>query len=157
MNDLIVDLALVNLNLNNKIRLSIKDDFATIRRTNTPYGELGELIYHMFEAINVWLDRITKNVISLSDYSKDLNDDSFFNEWIKVDKRFLDYANNLSNKVNFEDLIFFRNRSGESFQIPLQDILMHISHHSFYHRGQIATLIRINNFNPLPDLDWSKD
>jgi uncharacterized damage-inducible protein DinB len=39
-------------------------------------------------------------------------------------------------------LISYTNSAGEPFKSPMIDILMHLSHHAAYHRGQIVQLIR---------------
>jgi uncharacterized damage-inducible protein DinB len=157
MPNIFLDLALVNMNLNNKVRTGIKDDFNKIRTLETPYGELGHIIYHLFEAVHIWLNRITNNYLEIKSYNELSEQNEFFNIWKSIDKRFISYTENIGSSFDYNKIIIFNKKSGDVLQMLLGDILMHISHHSFYHRGQIATLLRINNFIALPDLDWSKN
>ena len=39
--------------------------------------------------------------------------------------------------------------SGVRFSSPLEDVLIHVSHHGVYHRGQVALLIRAAGGTPL--------
>ena len=51
---------------------------------------------------------------------------------------------------NFDQNISYNNLAGESFTSELSDILIHLANHGSYHRGQIATLLRQNGYEPLP-------
>ena len=44
--------------------------------------------------------------------------------------------------------IKYKNTKGEEFTSTIQDILTHITHHSAYHRGQIAAAIREAGHTP---------
>jgi len=46
--------------------------------------------------------------------------------------------------------VSYQNLAGVSYTTPLEDILIHISHHGMYHRGQIALLVRAAGGVPLP-------
>ena len=50
----------------------------------------------------------------------------------------------------FEVAIRYSNLSGRSFSNSLSDILIHLANHGTYHRGQMATLLRQQGFDPLP-------
>ena len=45
-------IATVNLKLNSRVRNHFKDNFSDIRRISTPYGELGEIMYHIFDSVD---------------------------------------------------------------------------------------------------------
>lgn len=46
--------------------------------------------------------------------------------------------------------IAYRTSTGTPHTTPLEDILVHVSHHGMYHRGQIALLTRMSGGAPLP-------
>jgi uncharacterized damage-inducible protein DinB len=46
--------------------------------------------------------------------------------------------------------ISYRTTNGTPHITPLEDILLHVSHHGMYHRGQIALLTRMSGGVPLP-------
>ncbi len=45
--------------------------------------------------------------------------------------------------------ISYRTSQGAPFTTALDDILLHVSHHGMYHRGQIALLVRASGGAPL--------
>ncbi len=50
---------------------------------------------------------------------------------------------------DFNKVIDYENQSGKAFQSGLGDIMIHVANHGTYHRGQIATLLRQQEFEPL--------
>jgi uncharacterized damage-inducible protein DinB len=47
-------------------------------------------------------------------------------------------------------VISYHTSNGTPHTTPLEDILLHVSHHGMYHRGQIALLVRASGGNPMP-------
>lgn len=45
--------------------------------------------------------------------------------------------------------VSYTNTRGQSFETPLEDILLHVTHHGMYHRGQVALLVRAAGGAPL--------
>jgi uncharacterized damage-inducible protein DinB len=43
----------------------------------------------------------------------------------------------------------YANSTGRQFATPLRDILLHVTHHGMYHRGQVAMLVRAAGGTPL--------
>ena len=126
-----------------------------MRRLKTPYGELGELMYHIFDSPNYWLDHLTKEVMPLKDYKDITSVAEFYEEWKKVDERLIKYLEENDGKINYKLIVHIVFEPGNEADIRIEDILMHISHHSFYHRGQLATIVRNTNLEPLPMSNWS--
>ena len=157
MDNIILDIAQVNLNLNVKVRKGIEKEFDQIIKISTPYGELGELIYHLFSAIHVWTNRISDTQFTIPEYKDLTNKGSFFKEWITIDSRFVDFAKMYGTKLDYSKKILYKTKSGNKYETTVKEIIMHMGHHSFYHRGQIALLLRLHNFQPLPNLDWNYD
>ncbi|GJM28430.1 MAG: protein DinB [Cyclobacteriaceae bacterium] len=62
-------------------------------------------------------------------------------------QRWLDLVENTGD---FEKVINYQNLSGRAFTSTMSDIMIHITNHGTYHRGQIATLLRQNGLEPLP-------
>ena len=46
--------------------------------------------------------------------------------------------------------VSYQSLAGVCYITPLEDILIHVSHHGMYHRGQIALLVRAAGGVPLP-------
>lgn len=47
-------------------------------------------------------------------------------------------------------LVHYTNSAGQTFDTPLEDILLHVALHGSYHRGQIALLLRDAGAEPAP-------
>lgn len=51
---------------------------------------------------------------------------------------------------DFEVQVDYRNQTGKAFKNSLGDIMIHVVNHGTHHRGQIATLLRQEGFEPVP-------
>ncbi len=152
MKNLAEKIATTNKQLNDSYREYFNNKFEAIKVLNTPYGELGTIIYHMFDATNRWLNRILNEENKIKSYIDLGSEQDFFNEWIKVDNRFISYAK--QNSIDYNKIIHVVTSSGEEINLSIEDALLHISHHSFQHRGHLGALVRIHTLDPLPGLDW---
>lgn len=64
---------------------------------------------------------------------------------------FIDYWKEYFKNLTPKDLssgVRYKNTKGEEFTSTVQDILTHITHHSAYHRGQIASALRNAGHTP---------
>ena len=147
-------IGIVNYKLNERIRNHFKNNFDEIREIKTPYGELGELLYHIFDSPNFWLDIITNEKVALKPYTELKNCDEFYTEWRRVDVRLQDYLANKKEAIDYSRKIHVSFGPDEEFNTSVEELLMHISHHSFYHRGMVGALVRMHNLPPLPTSNW---
>ena len=99
-----------------------------------------ELMGHILSAQQVWLSRVTGEVSSVAVWENipiasmaETSDRSFARL-----KRFLETETDES----LSRVISYKTSAGQPFSNPLIDILMHMSHHAAYHRGQVVQLIR---------------
>ena len=63
------------------------------------------------------------------------------NGWIK----FLEEL----DEDKFESLISYKDSKGNLYQNPVNEIITHLINHSSYHRAQINSLFRQNNYEPV--------
>lgn len=103
------------------------------------------LFNHILNAHHIWNARI-------------LNTETPSNFWQKNDPinwEEMHYDNQrttfgiLTDATNFEEEIIFTNTEKAVLQSSLKKILFHIINHSTYHRGQIATLMKTHNAEPI--------
>ncbi|MFW9929041.1 MAG: DinB family protein [Candidatus Thorarchaeota archaeon] len=147
-------IAQVNYDLNENIRKQCNDNFNEIRKIMTPYGEIGEIMYHLFDDVNFWMNNLTGVNYELKNYNDLTTKKEFYDEWTKADKRLVDYFEKSENNIDHKKKIRMVFGSGKEWFITIKDILMHLSHHAFYHRGVLGAVIRINNLPPLPSSNW---
>ena len=145
-------IALTNNMLNESFREYFNDNFENLRTIPTPYGELGTILYHIFKATNVWLNRISSQNVEMKSYKELITKQEFYDEWIKIDQRFLTLAK--ETVFDYTKVLHVTTSSGDQFTVKVEDALLHLSHHSFQHRGNLGSIIRLQNLEPLPGLDW---
>ena len=58
-----------------------------------------------------------------------------------------------TDEQEFNKIIKYQNTTGASFETPMGEILIHLTHHGAYHRGQIISLLK-PIVNPLPATDY---
>jgi uncharacterized damage-inducible protein DinB len=51
--------------------------------------------------------------------------------------------------ADYASLVTYRNSTGQEFHTAIGDILAHVALHGSYHRGQIASFLRIDGFKPV--------
>jgi len=66
----------------------------------------------------------------------------------------LDFFEKNKSTIDYSKKIMMRFGSGKEWWITTEDLLMHMSHHAFYHRGALGAVVRLNNLEPLPASNW---
>lgn len=103
------------------------------------------LFSHILNAHHIWNSRIVGKPSEYQVFQLQLTKD-----W--ADIHYENQRNSfeiITNADNFEKRIDYENSQGRLFTNTLQDMLFHITNHSTYHRGQIATDFRNNGIEPL--------
>lgn len=107
--------------------------------TNPPHRAV-ELMGHVLSAQQIWMSRVTGEITYVAIW------EDIPIAWMgeTTDRNFQRLKSFLESEsdAGLNRLIAYKNSAGESFESPLSDILMHLSHHAAYHRGQIVQLIR---------------
>jgi len=106
------------------------------------------LFFHIVAAEHVWLSRIrgvSQQVsvwptLSLHDCARIAQENADGFESLLRERG----ADGLSRPATY------RNSAGAEFTTPIDDILIHVSLHGSYHRGQIAALLRGSGSVPMP-------
>ena len=139
---------------NNRFRSTLKLIPLVKLNIPTPYGLLIERIVHVFVSVNMWLDRIEGNSPKYVPTAKDFPSwEEIESSWIAADKRLIQFVKKYNNPKDFDEIINYTSLKNEQFESSLSNILIHLSHHQMYHRGQIAMSLRQNNLKPVPSTD----
>ena len=59
------------------------------------------------------------------------------------------YRNLLSDNKSLESFLAYKRLTGEEYQSPVSDILLHLSTHGVHHRGQMATYVSAKGAAPI--------
>jgi uncharacterized damage-inducible protein DinB len=103
-----------------------------------------QLLSHIVSAERLWLERIRQQPQSLAVWP---------NLTLEECGRQLDYMpplwrDYLKSAPLLAEKITYKNTRGEPWTSSVEDILTHVLLHSAYHRGQIASQIRADGFQP---------
>ncbi|MFB5761911.1 DinB family protein [Paenibacillus medicaginis] len=108
------------------------------------------LFLHVLQAENIWLTRLRgessegnvlwadKADLAVCEALIDANG-SGFRTWLDA-----------LPEESLDKPIAYRSQAGEPFESSVRDILLHVALHGQYHRGQINTLLRADDFEPAP-------
>lgn len=102
------------------------------------------LLSHTANAQIIWLDRVNGKVSQTAVW-----EEYALPEAIELlMKGSHDWINMLKNLDDLDLSIGYHNSKGVSFSSPITDILVHVANHGTHHRGQIATLLRVEGISP---------
>ena len=73
--------------------------------------------------------------------------------YTKISKTNFTMLAEILKTVDLEKEISYTNSRGESYRDLVKDILFHVFNHSTYHRGQIASLLKVHAIQP-PATDY---
>ena len=150
----LIEMVAFNAWANERFRSTLKLIPLAKLNIETPYGLLIERIVHVFISVNMWLDRIEGNspkyVPRAKDYPSWKEIDS---SWIAADIRLIESTKKYKNPEDFDEIIKYYSLKNDQFEASVSNILIHLSHHQMYHRGQIAMALRQNKLPPVPSTD----
>ncbi len=121
-----------------------------IESMESPPDSILNLMSHILNARIIWLGRIIKINSNTEVWQKYKRDDLRYIHSSSVNS-VLKFISEISEE-DFEKNIEYVNSKGEKFSTRLSDILLHMSHHSAYHRGQLVVLLKsVNSRFPVTD------
>ncbi len=119
----------------------------SLKLQNISSEAIMKILSHILLSEHIWMLRMQKGEYENLDFWKPLN----IEECIKFAKDnssvYFSYLNKMEEK-NLKKIIHYKNSKGNEYSNTIEDILTHVSHHSAYHRAQIAREIRRLNLNP---------
>ena len=119
-----------------------------LRSLSEPPQQAVDLFAHLLTAEHVWLSRIEQKRPTYDVWQSLTLDE--------CERVAHNNANGFaallsaSNAARLDAPVHYTNTRGKSFDTLLRDILLHVSHHGMYHRGQVALLIRLSGGTPMP-------
>lgn len=120
------------------------------RDTGTSFGSVLGTMAHILGAEQVWLSRFLgvplRRLPDLADFpSASLLTASFEDFWPQLEY----FLASLTDEQLEQDFSWTNSR-GESHTVPYRQALLHVVHHSGYHRGQVAAQMRQLGHAPPP-------
>lgn len=119
----------------------------------TPYGNLLDRIVHIFSSFEMWYKRLNgqspNNVVTSSDFS---TWGELQIRWVEFDNLLLEYVRSISED-ELERIVTYTSLDGSVYTRKIRHILLHLTAHPNYHRGQISAIFKMNNLPKLPATD----
>jgi uncharacterized damage-inducible protein DinB len=112
------------------------------REQGTSFGSVLGTLEHLYGADWVWMERWQGRIPTGFPAKGTLATIAHFRAaWSALDAEREAFLSALTPGRLAEPLAY-RNLKGESFSLPLGDLLHHVSNHATYHRGQVMQLVR---------------
>jgi uncharacterized damage-inducible protein DinB len=108
----------------------------------------------MLSAQSIWLDRIVgRTPVWLADDSRMKERAAIEPEWRAVHERFSAFLDRQTERSLASD-IRHTNMRGQTFALPLWNLLTHVCNHATHHRGQLNSMIKLSGGEP-SEVDYS--
>ncbi len=117
---------------------------AVLRSMAEPPPQAVDLFAHMLTAEHVWLRRI-EDVEPTYEVWQSLGLD----ECERLARANREAFARMLDGTDRTRAVSYHTTNGTPHTTPLEDILVHVSHHGMYHRGQISLLVRASGGTPV--------
>ncbi len=112
------------------------------RDLKNSYGGIEGTLAHIYQADQIWFARLLgRPTGSLAEFQPPAKREAFEQEWLALLDRFVGWAEGLS-EADWSRVVSYRDTKGVTYETPLWQIILHLTNHNSYHRGQITTLLR---------------
>jgi len=128
--------------------------------TNTDQFQRALMIFgHIIAARRIWLYRLGfSSALPASLFPSKITPDELVTEMEVMEREWLIYLETLS-EAELERVFEYTSTEGKSFRSVVADVLTQLYGHSLYHRGQIASLVRVLDGQPAETdfVFWSRE
>ena len=140
---------------NEIIRETMKDLTPTNLQLVTPYGTLLQLTIHLMSAINHWFDFFDHTfTIDWKDNKIDYTNWRKISDlWKRTDERFENIVESFPSDDSFEEYFEYSHNKKDYYKMKFSELFLHLSCHSYYHRGQLVMFFRQNDLKISPPVD----
>ncbi len=121
---------------------------AALSASAAPPPEAVREYAHILGADEVWLSRLTGRKSQLPVWP-DLDTAQLSAAARDIRRGFADYLARL-DAAELVRPVRYTNSAGQSFETPVQEILLHVALHAQYHRGKVNLLLRGAGLPPVP-------
>ncbi len=123
------------------------DEFAKDLRNS--FGSVRDTLVHIMSAEWIWLERWTgtspKAMLSPVDFP---TISMLRTRWEEIERQQVKFVSAVTKEA-LQTIIAYVNTKGETWRYPLWQMLVHVVNHSTYHRGQITTMLRQLDAEPV--------
>jgi uncharacterized damage-inducible protein DinB len=122
----------------------IKSSFPSIHKTCS----------HMWDAYRIWWQRLQDDEKIIGPTVDANHPIAYVVEQILIqNQQWTDWVS-AASEATLEAELSYKNMKGEPFRQPVKEILLHVSNHGTYHRGQLVTMLREVGVEQIPQTDY---
>lgn len=119
----------------------------------TPYGNLLDRIVHIFSSFEMWHKRMNGESPDKVTQSSDFSTwDDLQSKWMEYDNLLLEYVKSVT-EAELARTVTYTSLDGRVYTRKIRHIILHLTAHPNYHRGQISAIFKMNNLPKLPATD----
>jgi uncharacterized damage-inducible protein DinB len=111
------------------------------QRSSQSFQKAVDLLAHVIAARRMWLFRFGAASENVELFPKDVRLESLPPLMEQMERQWSNYLNTLTDP-EIEEVFEYTSYEGKRFRNSIDDILTQLFGHSWYHRGQIAALVR---------------
>lgn len=104
-------------------------------------GGVRGTLTHIYQADQVWFARLMGTPTGPLSEFQPAALEGWEREWLALLDRYVAWGEGLAEN-DWTRVIDYRDSRGTPYQSPIWQILLHLTNHDSYHRGQVATLLR---------------
>lgn len=120
-----------------------------LRPMGSSFGSLRDTIAHIYGAESVWLERFQGQSPSALPDVKEFQDvPSLKAKWAELEMRLLAFVRGLKQQ-DLDRVIEYKTLKFGAYRNPLWQSMQHVVNHGTYHRGQVTTLLRQLDAQPI--------
>jgi uncharacterized damage-inducible protein DinB len=120
-----------------------------LRPMGSSFGSLRDTLAHIYGAESVWLERFQgRSPEALPDVQQFHDIASLREKWIEQEARLLGFVGNLT-QADLNRIMEYKTLKYGVYRNPLWQSMQHVVNHGTYHRGQVTTLLRQLNAQPI--------
>ncbi len=111
------------------------------------FGSIHATLKHMLEADFIWLNRLKGTpTLVIPSWTLDTGP-ALLQQLLAIQDELVAAIATASQEIQFTT------RTGNHVNIPLLDVVLQLSHHGSYHRGQVSNMLRTSGYQP-PATDY---
>jgi uncharacterized damage-inducible protein DinB len=111
------------------------------------YGSLRGTLAHIYKADGIWWARLHgRKYDSLSEFDPPADPAAWEQQWIALLDQYVAWA----QAADWNQVIAYRDLKGNPYQRPVWQILLHLTNHDSFHRGQVSNMLRQLGRTPTP-------
>jgi uncharacterized damage-inducible protein DinB len=113
------------------------------RKQRHSWGDVHSVLVHMMSSETVWLKRwqgeAPKQHLEATSFP---NLSSLKSAWAEVETNMRAFVEAQSEE-DLQNVITYTNFTGQTFRVPLWQMLMHVTNHATHHRGELAAMFAL--------------